>query len=218
MTTETEIVLYLQHARQALKDGSGVQPGGLVYQERPGGVVSGQWVTRVADWTGVGQPESVERAEFVAKAIRRVEAKFGITAWYYDGYRTTSLKPKPNSKPKPCWTLCQDTVHGDGYGSSHTCARPVPEGELRCGIHSAAQRKRAATRERWAQESTERQERYSRDRARTAELRELWSTVCDLYSVEPERAGEPRVDRSTAMVDAELLTRFLRTLIERTDP
>lgn len=198
------VTLRIEHGRKPLVDGSGGRKGGLRF------TLDG--VTNVFDWTGVA---AEDRSAFIASNLRTIEKRLAVTEWYWDGYWVTSEKPKPGSKPKPCHTLCLTTVHGDGYGSSHTCCRPVPEGETECGIHAAATRKRQATNERWKAQAQASRERGERSRALTADLRELWTEACDLFDIEPERRGEPRVEGTTARTDNEVLSRLLRTLIER---
>ena len=203
----SEIRVYLQHGRQAFSDGSGGITGGVV--------VEGPTRTVFA-WKGI--PEE-DRPEFISRALRKIEERHGIEHWYHDGFRLTSEKPKPSSKPKSpgdeVWSLCPVTVTGELWGTSHICAKPVPHGETRCGVHRAAAKRRsdndAARNEKWRKQDEQR----DRDKARTEDLRALWAECCDLYGVEPERAGRPRIHDSTAEVDDEVLVRFLRTLIER---
>lgn len=206
-TTPQVITLDVQHGRSPLSDGSGGRKGGLIHYHRAGA----NRRALIASWDGV--PEA-DRSDFIARALRSIEARYGVTAWYWDGCRVTSEKPKPSSKPKPCHTLCLTTVHYDSW-SMGTCARPVPEGETKCGIHAAADRKVKANdearRAKYAKRSAER----DREAFRTADLRALWSEACDLYDIDPARRGTPSVSGRTATVDDEVLTRLLRTLIER---
>jgi len=213
IATPYEVVVWLQHGRNPLSDGSGARTGGLLYSVAATEDVKYNDLARYSmAWKETPEPD---RPAFIAAGLRKLERRYGITQWYTDHGRVTSKKPKPSSKGKKIWSLCSATVHHDSWTSSGVCSRPiVEEGASRCGIHAAAQKRKDATRERWNEESRLRREQWERERHQTGDLKELWELACETYDIAPERRGNPGVRGSDALVDHEVLTRLLRTLVE----
>lgn len=212
-STPYEVVVWLQFGRNPLSDGSGGRTGGLIYSVKATEDMGYNDIPRYSmAWKD--RPEA-ERPAFVAAGLRKLEQRYGITQWYTEYGRVTSKRPKPGSKGKKIWSLCAASVHNDSWTTgSSACSRPVVEGETLCGIHAAAQRRKDATRERWDEESRLRREQWDRERHQTQDLQGLWELACETYDIAPERRGNPGVRGSDAMVDHEVLTRLLRTLVE----
>jgi hypothetical protein len=202
-------LLGARHGKATLSDGSGGRKGGLAFR------VDGK--DMVAPWTGI--PED-ERPAFIAKAIRGIEARYGIDGWYWNQHSDPSSEPVSESgvgaKKRQLWSMCIASP-SESWHRNYQCSRPIIEEDASaCALHAAAGRRRAETRRAWKERSDAARERNRIAQIKTADLRELWGQVCVEFGIEPERQGDPRVTESgAAVVDVEILEMFLRRL---TDP
>lgn len=162
--------------------------------------------------------------EFVAQVMAEVERDAGRGGWTYsqrtdmwclvDPARQAETKKQVVPLPLLC---CRSVDRSAGrYTQFAACARPVIDGTDACAVHGAADRR---TEQRFAAERRQRAEREAEsrrlDRIRD-DLRELWVTACEHQGIDRTRADEIRITGSgMATVDAEILTRFLRTIIEQ---
>lgn len=162
--------------------------------------------------------------EFVAQVMAGVERDAGRGGWTYSQRTDTWCLVHPErqaetkKRPVPLPVLCCRSVDRSAgrYSQYAACARSVIEGTDACAVHGAADRRNE---QRFAAERLQRAEREAEaqrlDRVR-GDLRELWVMACEHQGIDRTRADEIRITGSgMMMVDAEILARFLRTIIEQ---
>lgn len=117
---------------------------------------------------------------------------------------------------EPPVLCCVHMSRDEGRWTSFSwCDRPVaPDGD-RCQLHMGVARKRQAREDAYQQRRQAEREDADRERLQREDLRELWAMACDAAGVDEDRRGDPRVSRGSAVVDLEVLSMFLRTLVDR---